>query len=1481
MKRVFTLLFILLYSFSNAWAQRFACNNPLVGYNYVVDNVDEGILSVLSGGNSFNNLLDQDLTNFTQINVTAVLLGGKIVSVKRITGSFSSGKKVGFVIEVPGSAVTLDLLSGLSLRTYLNNGIQETVSLGGGSGLLKLSLLNSGTPGHKRIEFTTTLPFDEVELIKSSAVEALANIRVYNAYVSDASCNNDCLITLTTNNYSAASASTNNFLNPTRVTDTSLTNYATQASALNLGLVGLPGYIQVNAGVDILAGSDVGFNIQQPELLGLISLDLLQDITLTTYNNSDVVQETFNAGDLLDVSLLSGGNATLVFKTTKDFRKVRLAIGGLGLTPIRVFYAFIRPDADADGVPDCLDNCSGNDLLVNGKGEPLACYPDCNLNAGADISECPANSAGSVQLNSAGSGNTWLALSGNPSAATINSAGLVQGMSAPGIYRFRLYNSVCSDTVSVSYQMGNLNLDCNRALVGPNVILDEKTSFGGICLLCGNSGDSSVVDGNLRNYLEYSQLLSLLDSTSLIAVRDTNNIYPAGSRVGYVVSFPDGLLNANLLSAFQLRTSLNGNLVEVATSDNGLLGAGVLAGIGNNPRVSFVTTQPFDKVELIVGKVLGFWTTIRVYHAFVEPSSCPAGETIALEPQTACYEILTVDSVSVTKVNYDKTGFSGVACALCKIDSISHIVDKTYSNYATLTLPVGVAQKGFVSVQSKKVFTSGYEAGFAISADSTLLQLDILSNISVVTYLNGARQDSVSGDNTGLLSASLLPGANSVGFVGFRSQKAFNEVRIVVTAPVSANLLSSGLRIYYAYARLDTDGDGIPDCLDKCCSGDDLTDNDGDGVPDGCDVDINAENDIIDGLENTSIQIDVLNNDTYGIHGLDAFTITQQPAHGTVIIDDNGTPNDLTDDFLVYTPDSSFVGKDTALYQICDSYHICSQASVIIDVREAFKVLDDTVTLNEDTPAVVYVLNNDTFGPEGPGTSPVTIVTPPANGTATVNNNGTPNDPTDDFIEYSPDANFNGTDSLEYEVCDAANTCQTATVYFNVSPVNDAPVVNNDTVTVSANNPLSINVLANDHDLADGLNSLDSNSLSIITQPENGIVSIDPVTHEILYTPDTDFYGLDSFVYQVCDLGDPLPALCGQATVYIRVDEILSVKSDTVIINEDTPVTVDVLDNDSFGSEGPGASPVTIVTPAANGTAIVNNNGTPNDPTDDFIEYTPNLNFYGTDSLIYEICDGTNNCASATVVIYIQAVNDAPIANDDYVVLPSGGSIGVSVLDNDNDDADAPLGGLDLATLTILSQPFNGTATVNTFNGHIIYTADPGFYGYDTIVYRICDIGYPLPSKCDTAQLVVKAGEPDLSPNILILPSILEGPSTFYIVVEAHEINNAPTDGSEILLIMPRDPYIHFTYDPLLTSVPFFNVNNSNWTYDNSNPDFHIFRTSEVIPPNGGLSFGLEAFFDPQGSSGQKPITISIYQGGGESNYTNNTDVEILIYYGN
>ena len=91
----------------------------------------------------------------------------------------------------------------------------------------------------------------------------------------------------------------------------------------------------------------------------------------------------------------------------------------------------------------------------------------------------------------------------------------------------------------------------------------------------------------------------------------------------------------------------------------------------------------------------------------------------------------------------------------------------------------------------------------------------------------------------------------------------------------------------------------------------------------------------------------------------------------------------------------------------------------------------------------------------------------------------------------------------------------------------------------------------------------------------------------------------------------------------------------TTIVN--TLVNIIVLANDTFGIDGPLLDSITITQQPTNGIAVVNDGGTPNDQTDDTIDYTPNMDYTGVDTLIYQICDLDNDCDTALVVITIES----------------------------------------------------------------------------------------------------------------------------------------------------------------------------------------------------------------------------------------------------
>ena len=156
----------------------------------------------------------------------------------------------------------------------------------------------------------------------------------------------------------------------------------------------------------------------------------------------------------------------------------------------------------------------------------------------------------------------------------------------------------------------------------------------------------------------------------------------------------------------------------------------------------------------------------------------------------------------------------------------------------------------------------------------------------------------------------------------------------------------------------------------------------------------------------------------------------------------------------------------------------------------------------------------------------VTVTVAPAHGTTSV-------DPPTGAITYTPDADWSGTDTFTYQVCDTGTPalCDTAVVTVDVTAVNDAPVAADDTATTDEDAPVTVDVLANDGDLE---GALDPASVSVIGGPSHGSVSIDPATGRITYTPDPNYNGPDTFTYQVCDTGTP--ALCDTAVVTVDVD---------------------------------------------------------------------------------------------------------------------------------------------------------------------------------------------------------------------------------------------------------------------------------------------------------------------------------------------------------
>lgn len=79
--------------------------------------------------------------------------------------------------------------------------------------------------------------------------------------------------------------------------------------------------------------------------------------------------------------------------------------------------------------------------------------------------------------------------------------------------------------------------------------------------------------------------------------------------------------------------------------------------------------------------------------------------------------------------------------------------------------------------------------------------------------------------------------------------------------------------------------------------------------------------------------------------------------------------------------------------------------------------------------------------------------------------------------------------------------------------------------------------------------------------------------------------------------------------------------------------------------------------------------------------------------------------------------NQSPAATDDVAATTSATAIAINVLGNDTDSD----GTLNPASVTIVSTPANGAATVDATTGVVTYTSSPGFSGEDVFTYTVKD----------------------------------------------------------------------------------------------------------------------------------------------------------------
>jgi hypothetical protein len=443
--------------------------------------------------------------------------------------------------------------------------------------------------------------------------------------------------------------------------------------------------------------------------------------------------------------------------------------------------------------------------------------------------------------------------------------------------------------------------------------------------------------------------------------------------------------------------------------------------------------------------------------------------------------------------------------------------------------------------------------------------------------------------------------------------------------------------------------------------------------------------------------IDVLANDNIGPDTSETLTITSvtQGANGTVAITGGGTG-------LTYTPAADYFGSDSFTYTIGDGNGGSDTATVnvtVTNVNDDPVAGDDTATVLEDSGAnAIAVLANDNDGPDVGETLSISSVTQGGNGSVAITGGGT-------GLTYTPNANYFGSDSFTYTIGDGNGGSDTATVNVTVTNVNDDPVAGDDTASILEDSGANaIDVLANDNDGPDVGETL---TVASVTQGTNGSVTF--TATGVSYTPNADFFGSDSFTYTIGDGNGGSDTATVDVTV-TNVNDDPVAGDDTATVLEDSGANaIAVLANDNDGPDVGETLTVTAVTQGTNGSVTFTATG---------VSYTPNADYFGSDSFTYTISDGNRGSDTATVNVTVTNVNDDPVAGDDTATVDEdSGANAIAVLANDNDGPDVG----ETLSISSVTQGVNGSVAITGGGTGLTYTPNANYFGSDSFTYTIGD----------------------------------------------------------------------------------------------------------------------------------------------------------------
>jgi|GEM_PF-1301691 len=290
---------------------------------------------------------------------------------------------------------------------------------------------------------------------------------------------------------------------------------------------------------------------------------------------------------------------------------------------------------------------------------------------------------------------------------------------------------------------------------------------------------------------------------------------------------------------------------------------------------------------------------------------------------------------------------------------------------------------------------------------------------------------------------------------------------------------------------------------------------------------------------------------------------------------------------------------------------------------QTYSAAPDFYVVNEDFAGAVFDVMANDLNTTGETNVYLTILTPPANGSVTV-------DEVNDLLVYTPNPDFFGTDNFEYTGCADTDPdiCGSASVIITVNQLPDKPIANDDFIDIFINTVINIEPLLNDIDIDD--EGLEFEILSDADHAATTILFGDIVYYEL--DPTESYLGTDEIIYSVCKIGSSI--YCDTATIAINVlstnFNAPSAINDTATTFLDFTFYIPALIND-FDGDGDDLAITALLMDGATGSAVI---------AGDSIFYAA-LEL-GADNFGYIVCD--NNTPSLCDTAYVNVtVTNIPV----------------------------------------------------------------------------------------------------------------------------------------------------------------------------------------------------------------------------------------------